>query len=195
MKRTKTNDRRSFLKTSGGALLAIGGAAAVQTSGQHHGKSDFAANGDPLDSATVSFGGWMTPLDRFTTLPPPPTNHHVMIPDVAKIKAGGYVNFVISGLHVISIYGNGTTPDDIDTTDLVPGRPAMTPPIINSPAGRIYRGIDPVVRTPTGPTDLGAFVLDRVEVVHFATRGKYLVICAVLPHFNEGMFGYVRVLP
>ena len=35
---------------------------------------------------------------------------------------------------------------------------------------------------------------DRVEVVQFATPGTYLVICAIVPHFNEGMYGYVRVL-
>jgi hypothetical protein len=36
---------------------------------------------------------------------------------------------------------------------------------------------------------------DRVEVVHFPNPGRFLVICAVLPHFNEGMTGYVRVIP
>jgi plastocyanin len=37
--------------------------------------------------------------------------------------------------------------------------------------------------------------MDRVEVVYFEEPGTYLVICGVLPHFEEGMFGYVRVLP
>jgi uncharacterized cupredoxin-like copper-binding protein len=36
---------------------------------------------------------------------------------------------------------------------------------------------------------------DRVEVVHFAEPGTYLVICGVLPHFQAGMYGFVRVLP
>ena len=36
---------------------------------------------------------------------------------------------------------------------------------------------------------------DRVEVVNFSRRGVYLVICGVLPHFMQGMYGYVRVVP
>ena len=36
---------------------------------------------------------------------------------------------------------------------------------------------------------------DRVEVVHFPDPGRYLVICGVLPHFNDGMYGYVEVIP
>ena len=199
MKETKESDRRTFLKASGGALLAVGSVGVLETSGQHHKKVNLAAVDDDerngaSGSATVSFGGWMTPLDRFTFLPPPTANHHELIPNVAKIKAGGYVNFIISGLHVVAIYGDGTKPNDIDENILVPGRPAMTPPIINDSTNRIYRGIDPVIRTPAGPTDLGAFLLDRVEVVHFPQPGKYLVICAVRPHFLEGMFGYVRVV-
>jgi hypothetical protein len=35
---------------------------------------------------------------------------------------------------------------------------------------------------------------DRVEVAHFPVRGKYLVICGILPHFQTGMFVWVRVL-
>ena len=36
---------------------------------------------------------------------------------------------------------------------------------------------------------------DRTEVVHFPQPGRFLVICAVLPHFGDGMWGYVKVLP
>ena len=57
-------------------------------------------------------------------------------------------------------------------------------PLINDAVNRIFRGSDPRIQP-----------LDRVEVVHFHTRGNVLVICGVLPHFNEGMFGFVRVLP
>lgn len=64
--------------------------------------------------------------------------------------------------------------------------PAPPPPLIDDPNGRTYRGPDPRVLFP---------ILDRVEVVHFAEPGTYLVICGVLPHFKEGMFGYVKVPP
>ena len=40
------------------------------------------------------------------------------------------------------------------------------------------------------------FERDRVEVVHFANPGTYLVICGVRNHFvNDDMYGFVRVLP
>lgn len=187
MKEKGNTDRRSFLKVTGGAILAAGALSAPAHASER--KAAGPGRGDPLGSATVSFGGWMTPLDRFTTLPPPSANHHEMIPNTAKIRAGGYVNFIISGLHVVAIYDDGYTPADIDTSVLVPG-PRFGPPIINDSEGRIYRGIDPVIAS--GPPPV--LNLDRVEVVHFEEPGMYLVICAVLPHFVEGMVGYVKVL-
>ena len=190
MKGKKANDRRDFLKATGGAILAAGSIGVLQGSAQHHKKVSFSVASDPLGSATVSFGGWMAgmtpPLDRFVASPPD-ANHHELIPNIAKIKVGGYVNFIISGFHVVTIYDDGTKPADIDTTILVPG-PRPGPPIINDPDRRIYRGVDPVAGG-------GVPVLDRTEVVHFHKPGTFLVICGVTFHFAEGMFGYVRVLP
>lgn len=174
------------------AALAVGLATYLApANAQHHGHSSAKADIGPLSNATVSFGAWATspPLDRFSTAPPPPAaNHHVVAPYVATIKAGGAVNFIIAGLHNVAVYADGTKPEDIDTSLLAPppppGKPA--PPVIDDPEGRIYRGPDPRVLFPT---------VDRVEVVHFNEPGTYLVICGVLPHFQEGMYGYVRVVP
>ena len=67
----------------------------------------------------------------------------------------------------------------------------------------MYRGLDPSVLPPLpgSPTPPALPVLqDRVEVVRFPTRGNYLVLCGVLPHFFDAatgqfvMFGYVRVI-
>ena len=142
----------------------------------------------PLANATVSFGAWIMPLDRHpNVLPPPTANHHELIPQVAKIKAGGSVNFIISGLHQVIVYDDGTQASDINIGLLSPPPPGTPlPPLIDDPDGRLYRGPDPRVLLPT---------LDRVEVVHFANPGTYLVICGVLPHFQQGMFGFVKVLP
>src|SRR5688500_12329443 len=134
MKNTKDSDRRDFLKATGGALIAVGPIGLVDASAQHHAKASYSVAGDPLGSATVSFGGWMTgftpPIDRFTSpLPPPPANHHELIPNVAKIKAGGYVNFIISGLHIVAVYDGGTKPSDIDTSILTPLGGALHPVI------------------------------------------------------------------
>lgn len=144
----------------------------------------------PLSNATVSFGAWKTspPYDRFPIdANTPAFNVHVMIPEIAKIKAGGTVNFIIAGFHQVIVYDDGTQPGDIDTNNTVfptSTPPSPPPPLIADPNRRIYRGLDP-----------SRFPQDRVEVVHFAEPGTYLVICGVRPHFLAGMFGFVKVLP
>lgn len=177
------------------AVFAIGltayfGLARAQQVHKEH-SADRDGGGNP-NNATVTFGGWMTttPIDRFpnnaNTQFPRLQNHHKLTPEIAKIKVGGTVNFIIGGFHVVTVYDNGTRPEDIDTTRLVPP-PRPGPPIIDDARRRIYRGLD--------PTLLPAIVAqDRVETVHFDRPGRFLVICAVLPHFQEGMTGYVRVV-
>jgi plastocyanin len=165
------------------------GTAQESSHDQHRGKGKPEPTSEPmpfgpLANATVSFGGWMasatTPLDRFATPTAGTGNLHELVPQLALIKAGGTVNFIIAGLHNVIVYNDGTKPSDINTTLIVPG---SAPPLIDDPNRRIYRGIDP--RT---------LPLDRVEVVQFDKPGTYLVICGVLPHFNEGMFGFVKVV-
>jgi len=56
------------------------------------------------------------------------------------------------------------------------------------------RGIDPRILSPAAPAPPNNLFQDRVEVVGFSTRGTYLVICAVNVHFNDGMFGWVKVI-
>jgi hypothetical protein len=36
-------------------------------------------------------------------------------------------------------------------------------------------------------------VQNRTETVSFTKRGRYLVICAILPHFNDRMIAWVEV--
>jgi hypothetical protein len=83
------------------------------------------------------------------------------------------------------IYDHGTQPGDIDTTiRITPDGPAPPAELIADPNRRIYRGLDPTVSD-----------RERVEVVHFARPGTYLVICAIPRHFFDGMFGFIKVLP
>lgn len=151
----------------------------------------------PLANANVSFGQWRQPLDRFPINSPAGSNEHQLIPHTATIRAGGAVNFIISGLHQPIVYAAGTQSTDIDTTltVLTTGVPNNVP-LIDDPNGRLYRGLDPsrliYVTTVTGTLP----VRDRVEVVQFPNPGRYLVICGVHPHFvNDDMFGFVNVLP
>jgi plastocyanin len=173
-------------------LFARNTVALAENTHNHHSNSPKPAAEDPLSNATVSFGAWKTspPFDRMTEPPTPATNEHVVVPQIAKIKAGGAVNFIISGLHQVVVYDDGTQPSDISLAnqlpDPIPGDPVL-PNLVNDPNGRIYRGPDPRLLFPT--------VLDRVEVVHFAEPGTYLVICGVVPHFTNGMFGFVKVVP
>ena len=78
----------------------------------------------PNVQATVSFGQWKTDpvFDRFTVPNIISQNNHQLIPQEVKIKAGGAVNFIISGFHEPTIYDAGTQPGDIDLTALLPIR-------------------------------------------------------------------------
>jgi plastocyanin len=173
--------RRQFVTS----VLAGGLAAPVLAAGQHdHGDT---VDG-PLANIDVSFGQWHTspPLDRFPNLNPITGNVHKLIPFEAKIKAGGTVNFIISGFHLVTVYGPGTDFDDISTAVLtpIPGAPMGFPPIVDDPVNRVYRGLSPF-----------GLPQDRVEAVNFANPGRYLAVCTFLPHFLDKMFGHITVLP
>jgi hypothetical protein len=85
----------------------------------------------PLANATVSFGQWNPndpdlllgekPLDRLLGDPGMGRgNDHLLIPQIATIKQGGTVNFIISGGHVVAVYDNGTQPEDINLVNIEP---------------------------------------------------------------------------
>jgi hypothetical protein len=217
--------RRDFFEKAGlgSALLvlpaieAASGTRTAQQSGRSQGREEEEHKHDrrddmngPLASATVSFGQWdlTQPLDRFPNNSPRQVNNHQLIPKEVVIKAGGSVNFVISGFHHILVYGNGTKPSDINISSTIPPSQAPVPPLIDDPTNRIYRGLDPsvlpalpaAVAVPPAPQLPPQVMQDRVEVVRFPRAGRYLVICGVLPHFFDPatgefvMYGYVRVL-
>jgi plastocyanin len=195
--------RRKFLEKAGlGSAafvlpaLASGATTTPRAGAQPEAESHDHQHADTSDSsATVTFGAWQsTPsFDRFVGDANDRTrNQHQLIPFISTIKAGGSVNFIISGFHNVLVYGNRTRPQDINTALIVPG---SVPPLIDDPNNRVYRGLDPrALVVPLGPNATPTSVQDRVEAVHFAEPGIYLAICGVLPHFQGGMFGYIRVL-
>ena len=186
-------------------VFALAFVFGIQISAQHHKSESASIAGGPLKSATVTFGSFMSHPTNCTTPPCPildrfvpgvnsaAYNYHPLPAELAKISVGGTINFSISGFHVIAIYDNGTLPSDIDTSIIVPpsvpGGPPRAIPIIDYSENRIYRGLDPAL------LPAGGLRSDRVENFRFDKPGLYLVICAVVSHFEDGMYGYVRVLP
>lgn len=165
------------------------------------GEHDHGKRNDNGTNYTISFGHWnptptntptqtSSPIDRFAADPNPRfLNGHDILPNNFRIRVGDTVTFAISGFHLVLIY-RGVKPEDIDRTNLLLSPPMTFPPLINDPANRLYRGLDPRAM---------ATNQDRIEVVGFNTPGRYLVLCGVLPHFFDAatqefvMFGYINV--
>jgi plastocyanin len=199
--------RRNLLKVAAAgsvsAALALSTrpetGAQEQSPEQSHGSHDRPISG-PLAQATVSFGQWPadSTVDRLMVANPGNRNIHQLIPYDVTIKAGGTVDFIIEGFHNVLVYDDGTQPGDINAA-LAPAAPLAF--LIDDPNRRIYRGLSPAgvpanFFAPGIPAAaIAAPPQDRVEAVNFPNPGTYLVICGVRGHFNDGMYGFVRVLP
>jgi hypothetical protein len=202
-------ERRYFVTSvlAGGLVVPVIGDHVAADNDQRGEKDEHHHGGNKHDEKstnfTVSFGHWLPtptnmptptvrPIDRFLS-PMDPTqdlrflNGHEILPNNFRIRVGDTITFAISGLHLVMIYRR-TKPEDIDRTNLILSDPGTFPPLINDQTNMLYRGLDPRTQSQ-----------DRVEVVGFNTRGRYLVICGVLPHFFDAMtqefvmFGYIDV--
>ena len=181
--------RREFVEKLGLGSVTVAAAGALGNFGREAAASqehDHTQVDGPLAHAVVSFGQWKsTPaLDRFPNNSPRTANNHKLLPYEATIKAGGGVTFQINGVHLVLIYAPGTTLDSItrNIIDATAGPPPF-PGFVNDPTNRIYRGLDP-----------RPLPQDRQETVTFADKGTYLVVCGLVPHFDEGMHGWVKVV-
>ena len=108
-----------------------------------------------------------------------------LIPRTVVINTGGKVTFKMgpAPVHVVAIYKPGVEPEDINT-GIVKFAPPPCPgaPIINDPTNR--EAFLSAQRCQGG---------DPAPTYTFTRPGKYLVICAFLPHFNIKMYGWVVV--
>jgi plastocyanin len=169
------------------AALAVGcttdpAAPPEDLSGPPVGTGAIAAQPTPL-SATMQFG-----LADAGSPFPPAAGHdqsaHAkdnIVPGTVVIDQGGTVTFdVPSGAHQIAIYGPGTEPEDIDTGVLVTLCPGSATRLINDTQNRVA-----LITSPCGSAWQAQYTFD--------TPGRYLVICAFLPHFQVGMYGWVEV--
>lgn len=162
-------------------------------------------NGDRgRNVVTVAFGAGMN-----TAQPGNEQNHHIL-PNVIRVQAGDVVNFVVSGLHVIRVYDNGVQLKDVkaqipDECEVNPTPPAEFPDNCFTDAGPVpvipplglavlYQGLNSIGPPPQVPPFAPlSLAQNRVEAVSFLKPGRYLVICAVLEHFNDGMYAIVEV--
>ena len=156
-----------------GKAAAPGGFMAL--SGQGSGRSPLAA--------TIQFG------QADVGSPFPPSVEHDqsahakdnLAPRTVVIDTGGIVTFdVPAGAHQIAIYAPGTNPEDINTAVLTALCPGPTRRLINDPTNRVA-----LITHACGSAWQTQYT--------FNTPGRYLVICAFLPHFNVGMYGWVEV--
>jgi hypothetical protein len=203
--------RRHLLQAAaaGGVTVAgLGTVLARQNPGQG---SEHAHDNRPINGkrahVVVGFGQWEVdlndprgPLDRGAPPPPPPNrNVHKHLPFEAEVDAGGAVSFMISGLHQILIYVNRDLAQVQEAADPLTDLPPIPPfpGLVNYADYRVYRGLDPRTLFYMAPGAGGTFspslVLDRTESVNLFEPGRYLVVCGVRPHFDEGMHGYVNV--
>jgi hypothetical protein len=184
------------------ALLACPFASAQdhQAQDSQHGRGD--DRGRKI--VTVAFGAGMN-----TAQPGNEQNHHVL-PNVIRVNTGDVVNFVVSGLHVIRVYDRGVRLNDVkaqipDECEVNPTPPAQFPANCFTGAGPVpvipplgldvyYEGLNPLGPPPQLPPFAPvSLAQNRVEAVSFLRPGRYLVICAVLEHFNDRMYAVVEV--
>ena len=140
----------------------------------------------PDSAATVRFGN-PEAGSKF----PPPDGHDAssnakdnLIPRTVVISAPGTVRFDIEqfGFHQPVVYAAGTQPGDVAVPAFpqnffitLPGAPPVAPEIAKGP---LHEPGAPPVSWP----------------MSFATPGKYLVICNLIPHFSFfKMYGWVIV--
>lgn len=179
-------------------LLAVG-AFASQLAAANDDKNDE----DGRKIVTVAFGAGLN-----TAQPGNEQNHHIL-PDVIKVHVGDVVNFVVAGLHVIRVYDRGVRlrhvrdaiPDECETNP-VPPETFPSACFTNGPVPVIpplglavyYAGLNSIGPPPPVPPFAPlSLAQNRVEPVSFLEPGRFLVICAVLPHFNDGMRAWVEV--
>jgi plastocyanin len=155
-----------------GLLVLVASAAAVPAAAQPGNK----------EVVTVAFGIGMN------TSPMSAANHHVL-PEVIKVKQGGVVNFVVSGVHQIVVYNPGR-----DLSDLVIPAAGL---LVNDLSGTFYVGPAAFGAAPAGwaTASDGTLARNRVEAITFDSPGRYLVICNIRPHLLNGMWAIVEVEP
>lgn len=108
-----------------------------------------------------------------------------VVPSTIVLARGGTITFDMGTFHQVAIYGPGTTPEDVDLSTIVDleAGPIVIPNfLIDDSDAWIENGpfsFEPMSWTSSPGT--------------FSEPGRYLVICAVVPHFFVKMYAWVIV--
>jgi plastocyanin len=179
----------SQYSSSGPTPLGASGGSLSSVSGQGNGNS-------PL-TAVMQFGQGNVG-SPFQPGPHDQSAHAVdnIVPRTVVIAVNGTVTFNLpASIHQINIYKPGTQPEDVDVsfsnrTNLADHAECGSPlpdaltgaPLIIGDNGDNFEAAIPVpCLAPTQKT------------YTFRAPGRYLVICAFLPHFEVGMYAWVEV--
>lgn len=148
-------------------------------------------------SVTVAFG-----TGNNNAQPGNAPNHHIL-PQEFKVRLSraarldgtvldvpATVNFIVSGFHWVWVYQAGVTLDEVKAH--VPAAGTFVNYDVNVFAKGVFPG------TPPAFADATLFPLssaqNRTDSIAFSAPGRYLVICNVRGHFNDGMYAWVRVV-
>jgi plastocyanin len=119
-----------------------------------------------------------------------------IVPRTVVIAVNGTVTFNLpANIHQINIYKPGTQPEDVDVSmgnrTTLAARAGCGAPL---PAGLVNA---PIVLNTAGANFEAAIAVPCLTPTQkeytFTKPGKYLVICAFLPHFEVGMYAWVEV--
>jgi plastocyanin len=119
-----------------------------------------------------------------------------IVPRTVVIAVNGTVTFnVPPGVHQINIYEPGTQPEDVDVSmtnrTTLAAHAGCGAPLPSAVTGA------PIVIGSGGDNFLAAIPVPCLQPAQptytFTQPGKYLVICAFLPHFEVGMYAWVEV--
>jgi plastocyanin len=175
--------------SNGPTPLGSGGGSLAAVEGQGKGNSPLAA---VMQFGQVNVGSDFPPGSGHDQSAHAADN---IVPRTVVIKAGGTVTFNLpANIHQINIYKPGTQPEDVDvsvtnrTTLASKGCGAPLPAgLLNAPIviGSGGSNFEAAISVPCGaPTE---------RSYTFTQPGRYLVICAFLPHFEVGMYAWVEV--
>lgn len=148
-------------------------------------------------SVTVAFG-----TGNNNAQPGNAPNHHIL-PQEFKVRLSqakrldgtvldvpATVNFIVSGFHWVWAYQAGVTLDEVKAHVPAAGT------FVNYDVDVFAKGVFP--GTPPAFADFTVFPLssaqNRTDSIAFSAPGRYLVICNVRGHFNDGMYAWVRVV-